>query len=84
MKPLSVLCLFVLSLVVIARRVALLDRTVITATTRVRQIGPEVLALTTAEAVDLALAAVVLDVRPLRVVVSAIEEYVECWGDVVV
>ena len=43
-----------LSLVVIARRVAMLDRTVVTATTRVRQIGPEVLALTTAEAVDLA------------------------------
>ncbi len=43
-----------LSLVVIARRVTLLDRTVITATTRVRLIGPDVLALTTAEAVDLA------------------------------
>lgn len=43
-----------LSLVVIARRVTLLDRTVITATTRVRVIGPDVLALTTAEAVDLA------------------------------
>ena len=36
------------------------------------------------QTVDLALTAVVLDVRPLRVVVSAIEEYVECWGDVVV
>lgn len=43
-----------LSLVVIARRVTLLDRTVITATTRVRLIGPEVLSLTTAEAIDLA------------------------------
>ena len=43
-----------LSLVVIARRVTLLDRTVITATTRVRLIGTDVLALTTAEAIDLA------------------------------
>ena len=43
-----------LSLVVIARRVTLLDRTLITATTRVRLIGPDMLALTTAEAIDLA------------------------------